>query len=73
MTVSIWWPLAMFLVGGFAVIVVFTLMNMATRADKRVVKEEAALERDGLDRVELEEEWTRLRSPGEGAESMRAD
>jgi hypothetical protein len=73
MTVSVWWLVAMFLVGGYAGILVFELMSMAARAHEQVVKEGEAVERDRLGPVDQEEEWTRLGSPVERAGSMWAD
>jgi hypothetical protein len=71
--VSVWWLVAVFLVGAYAGILVFALMSMAVRAHKQVTNEEEAVETDGLRPVEQEEEWTHLRSPVEGAGAMRAD
>jgi hypothetical protein len=73
MMVSVWWLVAMFLVGAYAVILVFALISMVARAHERVVKEGDAVEHDGLGPVDQEKEWTRLRSPVEHAGSMWAD
>ena len=71
MMVSVWWAVAMFLVGAYAGILLFALMSMATRAHEQAVKEGKAVERDGLGPVDHDDEWARLGSPVERAGSMR--
>ena len=58
MMVSVWWAIGMFLLGAYAGLLVFALMNMAAREHEQGVKDGEAVERDGFGPVNLEEEWT---------------
>jgi len=58
MMVSVWWAVGMLLLGAYVGMLVFALMGMAAREREQGVKDEEAVERDGLGRVNLEEEWT---------------
>jgi hypothetical protein len=60
MMVSIWWAVGMFFLGACAGTLVFALMSMTAREAEEGVKEERGVERDGLSRVKLDEEWTDL-------------
>ena len=60
MMVSIWWAVGMFFLGACAGTLVFALMSMTAREGEQGVKEEQAVERDGLGPVTLDEEWTAL-------------
>ena len=58
MMVSVWWAVGMFLLGAYAGILVFALMSMAAREHEQGVKDEKAVERDGIGPVNLENGWT---------------
>jgi len=60
MMVSIWWAVVMFFLGACAGSLVFALMSMTAREGEQGVKEEQAVERDGLAPVKLDEEWSAL-------------
>ena len=60
MMVSIWWAVWMFFLGACAGTLVFALISMTAREAEEGVKEERAVERDGLSRVKLDEAWTDL-------------
>ena len=68
MMVSVWWAVWMFFLGACAGMLVFALMSMTAREGEQGVKEEQAVERDGLGPVKLDEEWTALA----GSPSKRA-
>jgi len=58
MMVSIWWAVGMFFLGACAGTLAFALMSMTAREAEEGVKEERAVEPDGLSRVQLDDEWT---------------
>ncbi len=68
MMVSIWWAAWMFFLGACVGTLVFALMSMTAREGEQGVKDEQAVERDGLGPVKLDEEWTALA----GSSSRRA-
>ncbi len=73
MMVSIWWAVVMFFLGACAGSLVFALMSMTAREGEQGVKEEQAVERDGLAPVKLDEEWSALAgSPSKRAGEKRA-
>jgi len=58
MMVSVWWAVGLLLLGVYAGMLVSALMSMAARECEQGIKDEEAVERDGLGPVDLEEEWT---------------
>lgn len=60
MMVSIWWPVVMFFLGACGGTLIFALMSVTAREGEQGVKEEHAVERNGLGPVKLVEEWTAL-------------
>jgi len=58
MMVSVWWAVGMLLLGTYAGMLLFALMNMAAREREQGIKDEEAVERDGLGPVSVEQEWT---------------
>jgi hypothetical protein len=73
MMVSIWWAVWMFFLGACAGTLVFALMSITAREGEQGVKEEQAVERDGLGPVKLDEEWTALAgSPSNRAGGKKA-
>jgi hypothetical protein len=58
MMVSVWLALGMLVLGANAGILVFALLSMAAREHEQGIKDEEAVERDGLAPVNLENEWT---------------
>ncbi len=47
----------MFVLGGYAGMLVFALMSVATREEEQGRRTQEAVERDGLAPVNLEEDW----------------
>jgi hypothetical protein len=58
MMVSVWLAIGMLFLGAYAGMLVFALMSMAARETERRVKDEEAVERDGVAQVDLDKEWT---------------
>jgi hypothetical protein len=58
MMVSVWWAVAMLLLGAYAGMLLFALVSMAAREGTQGVKDEEAVERDGVRSANLEKEWT---------------
>ena len=56
--VSIWWVVWMFVLGGFAGMLVLALAHIAARESERSAQAEDAVERGRLAPVNLEEHWS---------------
>jgi len=55
--VSIWWVVSAFLMGGFAGLLVFSLIGMAHKESEHAVRAERTVGRDGLIPLKLHKDW----------------
>ena len=58
MMVSVWLAVGILFLGAYVGMLVFALMSTAAREAERRLKDEEAVERDGVAPVDLDKEWT---------------